>query len=69
MVSSSVVPKKGTHSLLLLVVWQIWLERNARTFQRRERSVTDLLAAIKAEARLWGVAGAISTFLRFYRSV
>jgi hypothetical protein len=52
------VPKKGTRSLLLLVVWHIWLERNNRTFQRQERSVADLLAAIKAEARLWGVAGA-----------
>jgi hypothetical protein len=52
------VPKKGTRSLLLLVVWHIWLERNNRTFQRQERSVADLLSAIKAEARLWGVAGA-----------
>jgi hypothetical protein len=58
MVGSVAVPKKGTRSLLLLVVWHIWLERNNRTFQRQERSVADLLAAIKAEARLWGVAGA-----------
>ncbi|WVZ86569.1 hypothetical protein U9M48_033328, partial [Paspalum notatum var. saurae] len=36
MVDSSAIPKKGTRSLLLLVIWQIWLERNARTFQRRE---------------------------------
>ncbi|KAJ1298448.1 hypothetical protein BS78_01G454400, partial [Paspalum vaginatum] len=54
----SSVPKKGTRSFLLLVVWQIWLERNARIFQRRERSATDLIASIKAEARLWGLAGA-----------
>ncbi|WVZ79896.1 hypothetical protein U9M48_027421, partial [Paspalum notatum var. saurae] len=55
-VGHSSVPKKGTRSLLLLVVWQIWLERNARIFQRRERSAPDLIANIKAEARLWGLA-------------
>ncbi|WVZ95115.1 hypothetical protein U9M48_040917, partial [Paspalum notatum var. saurae] len=56
MVDSSAVPKKGTCSLLLLIVWQIWLERNTRTFQRRERSVPDLLAAIKEEARMWSLS-------------
>ena len=29
------VPRKGLHSLILLVVWEIWKERNARTFQKK----------------------------------
>ncbi|WVZ64871.1 hypothetical protein U9M48_014329 [Paspalum notatum var. saurae] len=54
----SPTPRRGMRSALFLVVWQIWLERNARTFQRRGRSVLDLVATIKAEAKLWGIAGA-----------
>jgi hypothetical protein len=57
-VGSFVVLKKRRRSLLLLVVSQIWLERNHHTFQRRQRSVADMLAAIKAKARLCGVARA-----------
>ncbi|KAJ1285080.1 hypothetical protein BS78_03G253900 [Paspalum vaginatum] len=49
-VGSSAGPKRGSRSLLL--------ERNARTFQNRERLVPDLLVAIKAEARLWCLDGA-----------
>ncbi|KAJ1266865.1 hypothetical protein BS78_07G012200, partial [Paspalum vaginatum] len=57
-VGFSTAPRRGVRSVLLLVVWQIWLERNARIFQRRGRSVPDLVAAIKEEVRLWGLAGA-----------
>ncbi|KAJ1263302.1 hypothetical protein BS78_09G173200, partial [Paspalum vaginatum] len=61
MVGFAASPKRGMRSLLLLVVWQIWLERNAHTFQRRERSVPELPIAVK-EARLWGLAGAKHLF-------
>ncbi|KAJ1277180.1 hypothetical protein BS78_05G275300 [Paspalum vaginatum] len=57
-VGFSTVPRRGMRSILLLVVWQIWLERNARIFQRRGRFVPDLVAAIKEEVRLWGLTGA-----------
>lgn len=52
------VPKKGLHSLLLLVSWQLWLERNARTFQRKERPAHVLMLQIKEEARAWEMASA-----------
>jgi len=40
------------------VNWELWLERNARTFKRAERPVHILLLKIKEEARTWGFAGA-----------
>ena len=52
------VPGRGFRSLLLLVNWELWLERNARTFKRAERLVHILLLKIKEETRTWGVAGA-----------
>jgi len=41
------VPRSGLRSLILLVVWELWKERNARTFERREQSATTLLLKIK----------------------
>ena len=52
------VPGRGFRSLLLLVNWELWLERIARTFKRAERPVHILLLKIKEEARNWGFAGA-----------
>ena len=50
-------PKKAIKSLLLLVNWEIWKERNARTLDRREASTLALLGKIKEEARAWGNHG------------
>jgi hypothetical protein len=33
------VPRKGVRSLILLVIWEVWKERNDRVFNRRERSL------------------------------
>ena len=52
------VPRSGLRSLILLVVWEILKEHNARTFHRKEQSATTLLLKIKEEARAWGLAGA-----------
>ena len=52
------VPRSGLRSLILLVVWEIFKERNARTFQRKEQSTMSLLLKIKEEARAWSLAGA-----------
>ena len=52
------VPGRGFRSLLLLVNWELWLERNARTFKRAERPIHTMLLKIKKEARTWGFAGA-----------
>jgi hypothetical protein len=45
---------------MLLVAWEIWNERNRRTFQQKELSATSLLAKIKEEAKTWALAGARS---------
>lgn len=37
------VPKPGRkafHSLVVLIVWSVWLERNARVFRNQSLSVT-----------------------------
>lgn len=51
-------PRKGVHSLILLVVWKIWKESNSSTFQRMERNVPSLLSVIKEDARIWADTGA-----------
>ncbi|RCV12309.1 hypothetical protein SETIT_2G258700v2 [Setaria italica] len=48
---------KGVRSLVILVTWSIWRERNARTFNDLEKSVARLVQWIKDEAKLWGAAG------------
>jgi hypothetical protein len=52
------INRHGTHSLLLLVLWEIWLERNARIFNRAESSVLTIFTNIKSEASSWIVPGA-----------
>ena len=51
------VPTKALRSLLLLVNWEIWKERNARIFDRRESSTIALLTKIKQEAGGLGRCG------------
>jgi hypothetical protein len=52
------IPRQWTHSITLLVLWEIWLERNARVFNRVESSVPTVLAKIKSETSAWIVARA-----------
>ena len=52
------MPRKGIKSLSLLVIWEIWRERNARVFRKQETSAPGLLAKIKNEAGGWALAGA-----------
>jgi hypothetical protein len=42
----------------LLVLWQIWLERNARIFRQASSSVATTVANISDEAAVWDLAGA-----------
>ena len=51
------VPPRAHKSLLLLVNWEIWKERNPKPFNRQETSTTMLLSKIK-EARTCGIVGA-----------
>jgi hypothetical protein len=51
-------PRKALRSLALLVIWEIWKERNARVFVRRESSTATLMAKITDEASAWIAARA-----------
>jgi hypothetical protein len=50
MATSNGVPSKVLRSLLLLVNWEVWKERNARTFARKELSAVVLFQKIKDAA-------------------
>jgi hypothetical protein len=41
-----------------VITWEIWKERNARIFDRRESLTATLLANIRSEVSSWIVAGA-----------
>jgi hypothetical protein len=44
---------KGIRSLIILVCWSIWRERNARIFDGKEKSSVRLVSEIQDEAILW----------------
>nr|TKW21288.1 hypothetical protein SEVIR_4G168900v2 [Setaria viridis] len=50
-------PRKALRCLTLLIMWEIWKERNARVFNRHENSTTTLMTKIREEAFAWLVAG------------
>ncbi|PNT62048.1 hypothetical protein BRADI_5g24675v3 [Brachypodium distachyon] len=50
--------RKHIASLVLLSLWEIWKERNRRTFQFKLLCPPAVLLLIKAEAALWDLAGA-----------
>jgi hypothetical protein len=50
--------RKGLRSLLILVNWIIWRERNSRTFDRRFSTSQQIITLIKFDAAAWIAAGA-----------
>jgi hypothetical protein len=52
------IPKKAIVVILMLSVWKIWSERNARVFHNVSSPPAVILANIKIEAQLWVRAGA-----------
>lgn len=56
--SMSGAPLKGLRSLIILMSREIWKDHNARVFQRKFKSLDQLLGKIKEEARCWILAGA-----------
>jgi hypothetical protein len=45
--------RKDLASLALLIVWELWTERNARVFRNKHAPFFVILENIKREARLW----------------
>ncbi|PUZ62482.1 hypothetical protein GQ55_4G361800 [Panicum hallii var. hallii] len=53
------VPRKGLKSLVILVRWEVWLEHNARIFNRTEAPSFVVITKIRDEVSLWTMAGAM----------
>jgi hypothetical protein len=50
--------RKSIATLLMLVTWELWKERNARTFNNVSTMPTIIFDKIKLEARNWVLVGA-----------
>ncbi|CAN6359861.1 unnamed protein product [Urochloa humidicola] len=51
--------QKGLDSMVMLISWSVWKERNSRTFDTRpERTVAQLVDIILEEGHHWTLAGA-----------
>ena len=57
--------RKPFDSLVILVTWILWKERNQRIFQKVALPITDLINLISDEMSVWGHAG-ITDFLILY---
>jgi hypothetical protein len=44
---------KGMRSLIILICWSIWPERNARIFDAKEKETDRIVSGIREEAKLW----------------
>ena len=49
--------RKGFDSLVVLVSWLLWKERNNRTFDRRARTAQEMQAEVVDEIVMWIQAG------------
>ena len=49
---------KGIQTLVLLVIWSLWKERNNRIFKQQELSSPRFIAMLRDEVRTWIFAGA-----------
>lgn len=54
--------RKGALSLVNLVSWELWGERNRRVFEDKRLKVRSFLLRVKEEIILWNLAGAGSPF-------
>jgi hypothetical protein len=52
------VKLKGMRSLIILICWSIWWERNTRIFDVKEKETDRIVSEIRDEAKLWIRAGA-----------
>jgi hypothetical protein len=50
--------RKAMGTILILVAWEIWSERNTRTFKNVSTMATIVFDRIKSEAKTWVIVGA-----------
>jgi hypothetical protein len=55
-------PTKSLVTLIMLVSWEIWNERNARVFRNIAMLPSIVVEKIRGEAALWSLAGAKNFF-------
>ena len=58
LLSNNTQPVKALSSLLLLVGWELWKERNARVFRSKAAPVAIVTRIMKEEMSIWAIAGA-----------
>jgi hypothetical protein len=51
-----ITPVMDLNSLVILITWSVWWERNTRVFDRCSKPINILIEQIKAEAKLWSLA-------------
>ena len=54
------IPKPWRHSfdtLVVLICWLLWKERNDKTFDRRVRTVQEVIVRVNDEITAWAQAG------------
>jgi hypothetical protein len=57
-ISTSGHGRKGLATLYMLIIWEIWNERNDRVFKNKQAPLQIIFDRVKKEARLWVLAGA-----------
>lgn len=50
--------KKGLNSIVILVAWALWNHRNRCVFDGLQPNLNGILASIREELHMWGIAGA-----------
>lgn len=48
--------KRGLDTLVILVCWLLWKERNARVFSGKYSALSEILERIRHEGLLWSMA-------------
>jgi hypothetical protein len=48
--------KKKLNSIIMLVSWSIWRERNNQMFENAYKPIPQLIDQIQSEARMWSIA-------------
>jgi hypothetical protein len=56
--------RKGFDTLVLLVAWSLWKERNSRVHEQAALQPVALVGDILEDARLWARAGFVSIYSR-----